>query len=101
MPFIMLNINTGDDPVFDKENCTCNGIPLYGKVRVVESVWADFDVEVTESVWSDLKVKKVTSFPNKCGEWQFVDGFPDFTIRYVKSNPDFTIKFVDTWPGVN
>jgi hypothetical protein len=29
----------------------------------------------------------VTSFPDKPGQWQIVDSFPDFTIEYVTSFP--------------
>lgn len=72
-------------------------IPLYGRVQVVSS-FADFKVQVVGS-FSDLKVQKVTSFPNDCGEWQFVESFPDFTIQYVESFPDLKIQFVDAFPG--
>ena len=34
------------DPIFDKENCTCKEIPLYGKVRVMDNAFADFDVKL-------------------------------------------------------
>lgn len=78
-------------------DCTCKGIPLYGKVKVVED-FADFKVEIVSS-FPDLKVKKVSSFPDDCGEWEFVDSFPDFTIQYVESFPDFTIQFVESFPG--
>ncbi len=63
-----------------------NGIPLWGKVKVVEHN-ADIKVQVVKS-FPDLKVKKVTSFP-------------DFTIQYVNSFPDIKIQFVDAFPGVN
>ena len=64
-----------------------NGIKLCGKVKVVDS-------------FPDLKVKRVNSFPDHIGEWQFVESFPDFTIQYVESFPDIKIKFVNAFPGV-
>ncbi|MCR5696426.1 MAG: hypothetical protein K6G73_05545 [Marinilabiliaceae bacterium] len=61
------------------------GKRLCGRVKIVDS-FADFDVRVVTSL-ADLDVKKVTSFADDPGEWIFVDHFPDFTIRYVKSFP--------------
>lgn len=71
-------------------NCTFNGIPLYGKVKVVSS-FADFKVKQVSS-FEDLKVDVVSSFANSCGKWQFVDSFPDFTIEFVDAFEDFSIK---------
>ena len=34
------------------------------------------------------QVKKVSHFPDRCGEWQMVDHFPDFTVKFVRSFPD-------------
>jgi hypothetical protein len=90
------NRNTEKQP-FSKENCSCKGIPLKGKVKVVES-FPDFKVQIVNS-FPDIKVKTVTSFPDDCGEWQFVESFPDFTIQYVESFPDFKVKFVESFPG--
>lgn len=81
------------------EDCTWNGIPLYGEVQIVES-FADIEVQVVSS-FADIEVKVVTSFPDDCGEWEFVDSFPDFTIRYVESFPDITITFVESFPGID
>jgi hypothetical protein len=89
--------NFGDDKKFDAENCTCNGIPLRGKVKIVTS-FPDFKVKQVTS-FPDLKVKVVENFPDECGEWQFVESFPDFTVQYVESFPDFKIKFVENFPG--
>ena len=47
-----------------------------------------------------VKVQKVSSFPDKIGQWQFVDSFPDFTIQFVDSFPDIKIQYVDSFPGV-
>lgn len=79
-------------------DCTCKGIPLYGRVKVVEN-FADFKVKIVSS-FPDLKVKTVSSFPDDCGEWQFVESFLDFTIQFVESFPDFTIQYVESFPGL-
>ena len=72
------------------------GIRLAGKVKVVEN-FANIKVQVVNSF---LKVKTVENFPNKIGEWKFVENFPDFTIQYVTSFPDIKIQFVNNFPGV-
>ena len=85
--------------------CYVYGTLLAGKVQVVTSSFGSptdqiptYTVQVVSS-FPDLKVKQVTSFPNKCGEWQMVKSFPKFKIRYVTSFPDFTIKMVTSFPG--
>tara|TARA_B100001939_G_scaffold264074_1_gene231290 strand:+ start:12613 stop:12954 length:342 start_codon:yes stop_codon:yes gene_type:complete len=80
------------------KDCTFKGVPLKGKVKVVDS-FPDFKVKVVDS-FPDLKVKTVDSFPDDCGEWKFVDSFPDFKIKFVTSFPDFKIKMVDSFPGL-
>lgn len=80
-------------------SCSFKGIPLHGKVKVVNS-FADIKVKVVES-FEDLKVQVVEHFPDDCGKWQFVDSFPDFTVQYVNSFPDITIRFVNHFPGTN
>lgn len=80
------------------EDCSCKGIPLYGRVKVVEA-FADFKVKIVSS-FPDLKVKTVSAFADECGEWQFVESFPDFTVQFVESFPDFTIHFVENFPGL-
>ena len=62
-------------------NCEFNGVPLYGKVKVVES-FPDFKVKIVNS-FPDLKVKSVSSFPDKCGRWKFVESFPDFKVKFI------------------
>ena len=79
------------------EDCTFEGVPLYGRVQVVDS-FPDLTVRVVDS-FPDLKVKPVESVHDQCGEWIFVDSFPDFTIEFVDSFPDLDIKFVETFPG--
>tara|TARA_Y100001954_G_scaffold89344_1_gene97885 strand:+ start:8908 stop:9225 length:318 start_codon:yes stop_codon:yes gene_type:complete len=78
--------------------CTWKGIPLFGKVKVVNS-FPDILVEEVNS-FPDLKVKKVNSFANSCGEWVFVESFPDFTVKFVNSFPDIKIKYVNSFPGI-
>lgn len=79
-------------------DCALRGTPLHGKVKVV-SRFGTFKVKVVSS-FPDLKVERVASFPDRCGQWQLVDSFPDFTIQYVESFPDFTVQFVKRFPGV-
>jgi len=79
-------------------DCTFKGKKMYGKVKIVES-FPDYKVKVVTS-FPDLKVKNVTSFPSECGKWQFVESFPDFTVKFVESFPDFTIKYVESFPGL-
>ena len=82
----------------DKSNCTFHGIPLKGKVKVVTS-FPDIKVKLVGN-FEDISVKVVATFPDHCGEWQFVENFPDFTIQYVTDFPDIKIKFVENFPGV-
>ena len=76
------------------------GIKLCGRVRVVERD-ADFKVTLVNN-GPDLRVEKVDRYPNKIGEWQFVDNNPDFTIQYVDgfSYFDLSIEFVNNYPGI-
>lgn len=82
----------------DKSDCTYNGIPLHGKVKIV-SAFPDIKVRVVNA-FADLSVKKVNAFANHCGEWQIVDSFPDFTVQLVDAFGDVTITWVDSFPGV-
>ena len=65
--------NTNED--IDPETCKYKDFKMYGKIEIVES-FPDVKVQVVES-FPDLKVKVVESFPDNCGEWEFVDNFPD------------------------
>ncbi len=87
------------DPVFDKKNCTCNGIPLYGKVKIVK-IGEDFKVREV-IIGEDIKVKKVDISPDECGEWKFVEIDEDFKVRFVEIGEDFKIRFVDISPGTD
>ncbi len=80
------------------KDCTFNGIPLHGKVKVVEA-FADVEVKVV-TAFPDLKVKVVDAFPDRCGEWKFVESFPDFTIKYVDAFADVEVRHVEAFPGV-
>jgi hypothetical protein len=80
------------------DDCTFRGIKLAGKVKIVDS-FPDIRVKAVSS-FPDVKVKSVTSFADECGEWQFVDSFPDFKIQYVDSFPDVEIAWVDSFPGL-
>lgn len=82
----------------DERTCTFRGIHLAGKVKVVDS-FADIRVKAVSS-FPDLKVKRVQSFADECGEWQFVDSFPDFKIQFVESFPDVEVAWVNAFPGV-
>ncbi len=77
--------------------CTRNGILLHGKVKVV-TTFADLKVQVVSS-FQDLKVQRVGGAPNHCGQWQWVDSFPDFTVQFVDSFADLKITWVDAFPG--
>lgn len=93
--FLMSNISMAGTISSD---CSYNGIPLYGKVQIVDR-FPDLKVKIVDS-FPDLKVKNVQSFPNSCGKWQYVDRFPDFKIKFVDSFPDIKIKYVDSFPGL-
>jgi len=82
----------------DENECTFNGIQLYGKIQFVDS-FPDITVQVVES-FPDLKVKIVESFPDECGKWQIVDSFPDIKVKIVESFADLKIKFVESFPGI-
>ena len=79
-------------------DCTYNGIPLYGKVKIVEN-FEDIKVKVVNN-FEDLKVKPVQHFPNSCGQWQFVDNFEDFKVKFVENFEDIDIKYVDFFEGM-
>ncbi len=83
------------DPLTD---CSFNGLPLYGKVKFVES-FPDIKIQFVES-FPDLKVKFVNSFPDECGEWQIVESFPDIKVQVVESFPDIKVKMVESFPGL-
>ncbi|HIK33382.1 MAG TPA: hypothetical protein IGS17_15795 [Oscillatoriales cyanobacterium M59_W2019_021] len=97
---IVLNAKVGrsDTGNVDRQTCSYNGIPLFGKIEIVESS-GDIAVQIVDS-FPDLNVKVVENFPDECGKWEFVDSFPDFTVEFVESSADIDIKFVDSFPGI-
>lgn len=95
--FSLFQLQAQEDGI-DYDNCTFNGIPLYGKVQVVES-FPDIRVEIVNA-FPDLNVQKVNAFPDECGEWMFVDAFPDIKIQFVESFPDVRIQYVNAFPGL-
>jgi len=82
---------------FSPARCEVNGHRLAGRVEVVSS-FADVKVREVSGV-ADLRVRKVDAFPKACGEWQFVDSLPDFTIQFVDTFEDVSIRYVDAFPG--
>ena len=86
-----------DDPEIT-DDCHWKGLPLYGKIKFVES-FPDIKIKFVES-FPDIKVKFVSSFPDKCGEWQVVESFPDIKVKVVESFPDIKVKIVESFPGV-
>lgn len=80
-------------------NCKFKEIPLYGKVKFVES-FPDIKIQFVES-FPDIKVEMVSSFPTDCGKWQIVESFPDFTVQVVDDFPDLKVKIVESFPGMN
>lgn len=82
----------------DLDDCSFNGIPLYGKVQFVTS-FPDIKIQFVES-FPDIKVQFVESFPDDCGQWQIVESFPDFTVQVVESFPDIKVETVNSFPGI-
>src|SRR5690606_36344098 len=80
-----------------KKDCHYKGIPLYGKVKIVEHL-PDLTVQVVQS-FPDLKVKLVDQFPDECGEWQIVEHLPDIKVKFVTAFPDVKIQYVNAFPG--
>jgi hypothetical protein len=78
-----------------KCDCTFNGVKLWGKVQYVD-FFPDFTVKV--SPFPDLNVEE-TYFATKCGQWQIVTAFPDFTVQKVTMFEDFDIAY-SPFPGI-
>lgn len=76
-------------------DCVLDGVPLFGKVRVV-TAFGDF--KVREDSFPDLRVHE-TLFPRSCGEWEFVDVGEDFSIEWVAAFEDFSIEY-SVFPGL-
>ena len=85
-------------PVQPAEECSIAGIEMFGRVRIVER-GGDIRVKMVEH-FPELRVDPFSSFPRKCGEWQFVERREDFTIRFVEDNADIEIELVRAFPGM-
>ena len=84
----------------DHRPCDFQGKRLMGRVRVVES-FPDFRVKLEDDKkFAELHARRVTRKPEICGEWEFVDGMPDFTIAFVDYGEDFKIAWVENEPGI-
>ena len=100
LPLSLLAENPIDD------DCTFNGIPLYGKVYIYTSStgFEDFRVAIDSSGFEDLRVLKQHCCADECGEWQFVasPAFADFTIAILDNSAfvDFVISY-SSFSGLN
>ena len=84
----------------DHRPCDFRGHTLMGRVRVVDA-FPDFSVKLEDDEKkAELRVRRVEGQPELCGEWQFVDGMADFTIRFVEYGEDFKIAWVKDKPGI-
>ena len=84
----------------DQRPCEFVGHPLKGRVRVVDS-FPDFLVKIEpDERKAELHVRRVEQPAELCGEWQFVDGMADFTVRFVEAGEDFKIAWVKSKPGI-
>lgn len=84
----------------DHRPCDFRGHTLKGRVRVVDA-FPDFSVKLEDDEKkAELRVRRVEGPPELCGEWQFVDGMADFTIRFVDYGEDFKIAWVKDKPGI-
>ncbi|MFA5625045.1 MAG: hypothetical protein WC966_08345 [Bradymonadales bacterium] len=90
--FITTNAFAGD--VVD---CTYNGIPLNGKVKVVQH-HEDIKVKIVE-YHEDVRVKVVEHHPNTCGVWKFVEHHEDFKVKFVEHHEDIKVRYVQHHPG--
>ncbi len=97
---LMVFSSSATDPTFNKENKTCKGISLDGRVKFVEHN-ATFKVYVAPSGGSaDIIVLLNTSrYLSDCANWKTAEEErnSDFTIQFVGSNDDadFSIWFLD------
>jgi hypothetical protein len=79
-----------------KENCTCKGKKLWGKVKFVDA-FEDIKVSVVDA-FPDYKVRIVDAHPDRCGLWEIVTDFPDLRVRLVDDFPDLRVQYVDYYP---
>ncbi|MDQ7091382.1 MAG: hypothetical protein Q9M50_12245 [Methylococcales bacterium] len=79
--------------------CVWNGIPLHGKVQFVTD-FPDIKIKYV-TAFATINVVFVKNFTAKCGQWEIVDAFPDFTVQIVDSFPDLTVEKVSSFSGMN
>lgn len=96
LPFLIF-LNPSDSKI-KKDDCTFNGLKLYGKIKFVKD-FPDLKIKIVDN-FPDLKVQIVENFPNACGKWQVVEDFPDLKVKIVTDFPDIKVKFVDSFPGI-
>ena len=83
----------------DKKECTYNGIPLWGEVKVSDHKnLADFKIKI-DNAFPDIVVN-FDNIPQKCGEWRLVTYGEDFSVYFVTAFQDFSISISDSFPGV-
>ena len=82
----------------NREDCTFKGIPLHGKIKIVNCC-ADFKVEIVNCC-ADIDVEVVNCCGDRCGQWQFVNSGEDFTIEIVNCCGDFKARFVNCCAGI-
>lgn len=82
----------------DRDRCTYNGIPLYGDVQIVQA-FPDLKIQAVAN-FPDLNVQIVQNFPKQCGQWRFVEIFPDVKVQFVRIFPDLKVQFVNSFPGI-
>lgn len=96
--FALLPVFVSREPI-DADSCSCKGIPLYGRVKIVTE-YPDFRIQVTDN-YPDIVVKISEDYrPTDCCVWKIVDSYPDFTIQFVDDYPDFTVAFSDYSHGI-
>lgn len=95
--FALLPLFVAREPI-DRDSCTCKGIPLYGRVKIVTE-HPNFRIQVTDD-YPDIVVKIVYENSHNCCEWQIVEEYPDFTVQFVNDYPDFTVSFDDNSQGI-
>jgi hypothetical protein len=78
--------------------CSVKGIRLYGKVQIVD-VFPDLKIQAVNSS-PDLRVRIVENNPEQCGEWQIVQAFPNYKVKFVEAFPDLKVQFVNSFPGI-
>ena len=94
----LLPVFAAREPI-DSDSCSCKGIPLYGRVKIVTE-YPDFRIKVTDD-YPDIVVQIVDRYSSdNCCMWKIVEDYPDFTVQFVEDYPDFTVAFSDSSHGI-